>query len=134
MRRLLAAASIVLVLALAAGGCTRDFDPSALVNKLRLLNVTAVPPNIPFGATTTLTATAFAPAATPTITWDACLLGPDPGSGSSINQDCVDLPEGDPALVPYGAGDTVTATMPMLDASMIGLPDETNGVYLPVRL
>jgi hypothetical protein len=136
MRRVLAAASIVLavVLALGAGGCSRDFDPSTLINKLRLLAVKAEPPNIPFGATTTMTATAFAPAATPTITWDACLLAPVPGSGEAVNEDCVGLPEGDPSLLPFGTGDTVTATMPTLDSTMVGLPDQSDGVYLPVRM
>ncbi len=132
MRRALTAVS--LVCALAAGGCNRDFDPKTLINKLRLFAVKATPPDIPFGATTTMTATAFAPNATPTITWDACLLAPPPATGDPINQDCAALPEGDPSLVPFGVGDTVTATMPTLDPSMIALPDQTDGIYLPVRL
>ncbi len=131
MRRALVAA-----LALAAvAGCGRTFDPASFVDKLRLLAVKAEPPDIPFGATTTLTATAANPGGSaPTITWDACLLAPPPASGQSFNQDCVTLPDGDPALVPFGVGDSVTATMPMLSMSMIGLPDQTNGFYLPVRV
>ena len=116
-------------------GCTNTFDPASLVEKLRVLAVKAEPPEIPFGATSTLTATTTNPGgATPTVTWDACLLPPSPGTGETVNSDCASLPEGDPMLVPFGNGDSVTATMPMLDASQIGLPDQTNGVYLPVRL
>jgi hypothetical protein len=131
MRRAL----VVITLALVAAGCGNQFDPASLVNKLRLLAVKAQPPDVAFGQMTTLTATTANPGGSaPTISWDACLLPPTPGTGESVNQDCIDLPEGDPMLVSYGQGDSVSATMPMLDLSMVGLPDQTNGFYLPVRV
>jgi hypothetical protein len=130
MRRALAALALV-----AVAGCGNSFDPASFVDKLRLLAVKAEPPDVAFGQMTTLTATSANPGGSaPTINWDACLLPPPPATGESVNQDCITLPEGDPMLVSFGQGDTVTATMPMLDLSMVGLPDQTNGFYLPVRL
>ncbi|HXU70371.1 MAG TPA: hypothetical protein VN947_13635 [Polyangia bacterium] len=135
MRRALPTCGGLLVLALAVAGCGNSFDPASFVDKLRLLAVEAEPPEIPFGATSMLAATATNPGgSTPTVTWDACLLPPPPGTGETVNQDCVSLPEGDPMLIAFGSGDRVTATMPMLDLTQVGLPDQTNGVYLPVRL
>jgi len=122
-------------LALASAGCGLDFDPASFVDKLRLLAVKAEPPDVAFGQMTTLSATATNPGGSaPTISWDACLLPPPPATGQAVNQDCVTLPEGDPMLVSFGQGESVPATMPMLDVSMIGLPDQTNGFYLPVRV
>ena len=133
MRRALVAAAPLALAAVA--GCNNNFDPASFVDKLRLLAVKAEPPDMPAGMMSTLTATAANPGgAAPTITWDACLLPPPPATGQGVNQDCVGLPEGDPSLVPFGQGDSVTATMPTLSPSMIGLPDQTNGFYLPVRL
>jgi hypothetical protein len=125
----------MLVVALAVAGCNNQFDPASFVDKLRLLAVKADHPEIGPGAMTMLTATAVHQGGTPpTITWDACLLPPPPASGQAVNQDCAALPEGDPALLPFGQGTRVAVTMPMLSQSMVGLPDQTNGVYLPVRL
>src|SRR3954463_7730494 len=125
----------LVVLALVAAGCGNDFDPASFVDKLRLLAVEAEPPDVAFGQMTTLTATAVNPVGSaPAITWDACLLPPPPATGQAINPDCVALTEGDPSLVPLGQGATVMATMPSVMPSMIGLPDQTNGFYLPVRL
>ena len=127
--------ALVLALAAAVAGCGNEFDPASFVDKLRLLAVEAAPPDLAPGQSTTLTATAVNPAGSaPTITWDACLLPPPPATGQAVNQDCIALPEGDPLLVPFGQGASVPATMPMLSPSMVGLPDQTNGVYLPVRV
>lgn len=136
MRRLVTTAALALGCALGGAGCFgNDFDPNSFVDKLRLLAVQAAPPEVPFGASSQLTATAVNPGgAAPTITWDACLLAPPPATGQAINPDCAGLPEGDPSLVPFGSGDSVTATVPMLDPTMVALPDQTNGIYLPVRL
>lgn len=118
-----------------AAGCTSEFDPASFVDKLRLLAVKAEPPDVAPGQATMLSATTANPGGNaPTITWDACLLLPPPATGEAVNQDCIALPEGDPSLVPFGQGDSVAATMPMLSPSMIGLPDQTNGFYLPVRV
>jgi hypothetical protein len=130
MRHLWAA----LVMLAAAGGCGNDFDPASYIDKLRLLDVKAEPPEVPFGASSRLTATATNPGgAAPTITWDACLLAPPPATGQAINPDCASLPEGDPSLVPFGVGDSVMVTMPQLSPSMIALPDQFNGIFLPMR-
>jgi hypothetical protein len=122
------------LLALLAAGCNLSFDPASFVDKLRLLGVQAEPPELSPGETTTLTATWANPGgATPTIAWDACLLAPPPATGQALNQDCVEL-DGGPALVPFGTGESVMATMPAVDPTMLGLPDQTNGFYVQVRL
>jgi hypothetical protein len=129
MRALAIAAAI-----LAGAGCTRSFDPAALVDKLRLLAVKAEPPEVAPGHETTMTATfANAGGSTPTVTWDACLLPPPPASGETVNVDCVGLDSGD-KLLHFGDGPSVTATLPMLTLNDVGPPDQTNGFYLPVRL
>jgi len=134
MRRALAALGAFVAGALVAG-CGNQFDPASFVDKLRLLAVKAEPPDVAAGQMTMLTATPANPGGSaPVITWDACLLPPPPATGESVNQDCITLPEGDAMLVPFGQGATVPATMPMLDLTMVGLPDQTNGFYLPVRL
>lgn len=123
----------LLALSLWCAACANKFDPAAYVNGLRLLAVKAEPPDLPPGATTTLTATAVNPGgATPTVEWDACLLPPPPAAGQAVNQDCIGL-DGGSALVSFGSGPTVTATMPPISLDMAGLPDQTNGVYLQVR-
>jgi len=127
--------TLAVALSLAAAGCTSSFDPASFVDKLRLLAVKAEPPDVAPGQATMLTATAVNPTGSaPTITWDACLLPPPPATGEAVNQDCIALAEGDPSLLPFGQGDSVAATMPMVSPSNIGLPDQTNGFYLPVRL
>ncbi len=127
MRRLLLCALLVV-------GCRNTFDPASYVNKLRLLGVKAEPPEIAPGQTSSLTAVWANPGgATPTIAWSGCPLAPPPGSGTGFNQACVVLDMGAPML-PFGSGETVTATMPSLTPSMVGLPDSTDGVYLPVRV
>jgi hypothetical protein len=123
----------LVAVALGCCACSNNFDPASYVNKLRLLAVKAEPPDIPLGATTTLTATVANPGGSaPTVDWDACLLPPPPASGQAVNQDCIGL-DGGAALVSFGSGLTVTATMPQIDASMVGLPDQTNGIYLQIR-
>lgn len=126
----------LLLAALAAvAGCNGpSFDPASFVDKLRLLGVEAMPPELAPGEQTTLTAVWANPGgATPTITWDACLLPPPPGSGHPLNEDCIGL-DGGAALVPFGTGETVTATMPAVTPEMLGLPDASNGFYVRVRL
>ena len=129
MRRL-----VLLALVALGGGCNNSFDPASFVDKLRLLGVEAEPPDLSPGQMTTLTATWANPGgAAPTITWDACLLPPPPGTGHALNQDCLGL-DGGAALVPFGTGETVTATMPAVTPEMLGLPDASNGWYLQVLL
>jgi hypothetical protein len=138
MRRLVAVAAVAG--ALASAGCIKDFDRASFVAGLRLLGVKAEatgvvgsPAEVAPGETMTLTATTANPGGTaPTVTWDACLLAPPPATGQSVNQDCVMLDAG-AGLVAFGSGDTVTATMPAIDPTSLGLPDQTNGFYLQVR-
>jgi hypothetical protein len=116
-------------------GCIKSFDPASFVDKLRLLAVKAEPPEIAPGQTTTLTATFANPGGTtPSVTWDACLLPPPPATGQGVNQDCVALGAGSDKLVHFGDAASVTATMPSINPTMVGLPDQTNGIYLPVRV
>jgi hypothetical protein len=134
MRRIALGAAATTLLALGGGGCLAEFDPAAWVSGLRLLGVKAEPADVASGEMVTLSATTANPGGSaPTVQWDACLLPPPPGTGQSVNQDCIDLEGGD-ALVPFGTGDTVVATMPPVSLSMLGLPDQTNGFYLPVRV
>lgn len=125
---------LLLVAAALCAGCANDFDPASFVDKLRLLAVVANPPEVAPGEAVTLTATAVNPGgSTPTVTWDACLLPPPPATGESVNQACVTLMGGD-QLVHLGDGATIATTMPAVTPSMVGLPDQTNGFYLPVRV
>jgi hypothetical protein len=132
MKRL--AALVFLVAAPLAGGCSNNFDPAAYVTGLRLLQVKADPAEVAPGEPVTMTATfANLGGATPAITWDACLLPPPPASGQSVNEDCINLEGGD-MIVPLGTGETIATMMPMIGLENVGLPDQTNGFYLPVRL
>ena len=114
-------------------GCSNNFDPQSLVESLRLIAVTADPPDIPPGATSTLTATWANPGgAAPTFSWAECLDPPSPTSGD-INPACAANDMG-ASFVPL-AGDTatITVTMPTLTMTELGLPDPSGGFYLPVR-
>jgi hypothetical protein len=123
------------LLALPLSGCTPTFDPITLVDKLRLLAVIADTPALGGGESTTLTAVTWTPdGSAPHISWAACLTPPPPATGSGINQDCYYDDRG-AVLQPLGEGAAVTVTMPAIsDPLAFGLPDETNGIYLPVRL
>lgn len=124
----------LLLVALLLSGCSNKFDPTSWVNGLRLLGVKAEPPEVAAGQQSHLTALVAHPSGSaPSITWDACLLPPPPRSSGAVNEDCIDLEQG-PALLPFGSGPETTATMPMVQPLDLGLPDESNGFYLPVRL
>jgi hypothetical protein len=128
--------------ALTQGGCVRDFDPVSLINKLRLLTVTADFPERAAGETARLTAHYTNPGGpAPTLSWSLCLEPPSPASGGQINPACAGLDMGAPMLS-LGTGPSVNVTMPAQlaafdqnsAAAVFGLPDGTNGYYLPVRL
>ncbi|MDB4971391.1 MAG: hypothetical protein JWN44_7080 [Myxococcales bacterium] len=125
---------LILVAAVVVCGCNDNFDPASLVAGLRLLQVKADPPDVAPGEAVTMTATFANPGGSvPAITWDACLLPPPPATGQSVNQDCITLEGGD-QLVRLGTGGSIATTMPMIGLESVGLPDQTNGFYLPVRL
>lgn len=134
MRQTVARQIVALALAAAAcAGCRNAFDPASFVDKLRLLAVKAEPPELAPGATTKLTATWANPGGSPpAIHWSACLEAPPPASGQAVNPDCV-FADGGAPMADFGDGESVTATMPMLAPTMLGLPDQTNGFYLQVR-
>jgi hypothetical protein len=113
-------------------GCNSNFDKASHISGLRVLGVRAEPPEVAPGATTTLTPLIFdSVSETATIDWAFCTKSSGP-SGPAIDPDCLNN-ETAPYLVPLGSGLTITATVPMLTLSDFGAPDETEGVYLPVR-
>ncbi|HWE30286.1 MAG TPA: hypothetical protein VHB97_19910 [Polyangia bacterium] len=114
-------------------GCNNNFPPQYYVDDLRVLAVTADPPEIAPGATSTLTVTWANPGGpAPTFVWDICGEPPSPTSGD-INPACAANDMGAPLTPVAGAGPTVTVTMPSLTLAQLGLPDPSGGVYLPVR-
>jgi hypothetical protein len=132
MRRFLLLSPLVGAL---ATGCAPSFDPITLIDKLRVIDIVADRPDLAGGESTTLTATAVNPGGPePTLRWAACLTPPPPGTGQSINRACYSDDQG-AHLEPLGEGPSVSATMPVLTSPLdLGLPDETNGVYLPIRV
>jgi uncharacterized lipoprotein NlpE involved in copper resistance len=127
--------AILLSALLALAGCNNNFDPINYVSTLRLLDVKATPAEVPGGAATSMTAIWANPnGPTPTILWDACLVPPPPGSGSGINLDCVAPDMGGPGNAAIGSGETVNFTMPVRTLAQLGLPDASNGFYLPIRV
>ncbi len=114
-------------------GCSNNFDPQSYIADLRLIAVTADPPDIPPGATSTLTATWANPGgAAPAFAWAACLDPPSPTSGD-INPACAASDMGASFIPLAGSAPTVTVTMPTLTMTELGLPDPSGGFYLPVR-
>jgi hypothetical protein len=117
------------------GGCSNGFDPDYVISSLRLLDVTAEPAEVPGGGMTTMKAFWANPGKpAPTISWDYCTLRPPPASGSGVNMDCIQPDMAAPYLIAIGTGDTVSFTMPDIPITQLGLPDYTDGFYLPIRL
>lgn len=116
-------------------GCQADFDPAAYLKDqdLRVLAVKAEPPEIAAGETTLLTPLIVNGPAT--LDWAYCTLPAVPGAGNMINEACITADTG-PNLVQLGQGGTMTVTMPQVNpfAGELGLPDQTTGFYLPVRM
>jgi hypothetical protein len=121
-----------LALVLMVSGCGSTFDPESHLSGLRVLGIKADPPEVAPGATTTLTPLLFdSSGETATIDWAFCTKSPGP-SGDSVEPDCL---TNDTAayLIQLGSGPTMTAIVPPLTLSDFPAPDETGGVYLPVR-
>ncbi len=131
MRRLLIAATLL------ASGCFGDADPLSLLNKLRVIDIRADEPEIAQGASTTLRVLAkdFSPLQESIIySWAICHKAPVPGQGRAVHPDCL-LNDTAPFLEPLPDGDTVTVTMPTFKSPLeLGLPDQTGGFYLPIRM
>jgi hypothetical protein len=106
--------------------------PASYVGGLRVVGVKAEPPEVPAGASSTLTIWYTDPSgATPTVTWSRCMRAPVPGD--EVNPDCVSTDTA-PYLEPLAAGPTTTTVMPdpATTSGVFGEMDATGGVYLPL--
>jgi len=110
------------------GGCTKfDLGDAALVDGLRLLGVQAEPPEAAPGQSVKLTAWVVdTHGGSIDVSWSACLL---PSNGTA-NPACTDGSGN--GLVALGSGESITITMPAVDAATLGPPDDTDGVYVPI--
>lgn len=121
------ACALAVVVAL-GGGCTEaDLSDASFVSGLRLLGVQAEPPEVLPGDPVMLTAWAVDTHGGPIeVTWSACTL---PSNGLA-NNGCTDGSGN--GLVALGTGETLSVVMPAVDATTLGPPDATDGVYLPI--
>ena len=128
MRCLLLGMSLVLL------GCGDNFDDnSARVRGLRLLGVQGEPAEAGPGASVTLTAVAVDPSGRAiTVRWAACIEPPLPGTGLP-NPACVSSDTA-PYLISLGEGLSITAQVPEVEPAVLGAPDPTGGLYVPVRV
>ncbi len=110
-------------------GCKEDDDlPPTVIDKPRVLVITAEPPSVPPGGSTTVTAVVVGTDEAPVVSWTRCRRPPQPGD--AVNPDCVEVAEAD-YLEPLGDGDTITTTMPDdVTPAALGQPDASGGVYL----
>ena len=123
----------LLIVALALGGCGSGGDNAALVNGLRLLGARSEPPEAAPGDAVTLTAWAVDPTGHAVdVEWSACTAAPVAGTGE-LNPSCITTDGGAP-LDALGSGAALGVTVPSYDASALGPPDITGGVYLPFRI
>jgi hypothetical protein len=119
--------TLLFALVLASGCSKADLSDAALVQGLRVIAVQAEPPEAMPGQMVTLTSWIVdTHGGTIDVSWSACLL---PSSGLA-NSGCTDGSGN--GLVALGSGATLTAVVPTVDASMLGPPDASNGVYLPI--
>ena len=118
---------LFVVVALTAGCGKFDLGDAALVEGLRVIGVQAEPPEAAPGDAVKLTAWVVdTHGGAVDVTWSACLL---PSNGVA-NDGCTDT--SGHGLVGLGSGETITATVPMVDAAMLGPEDASDGVYLPI--
>lgn len=131
--RTLPNSALLCLAAAAAPGCGSKFQPYSHIAALSVVAIKAEPPELGPGQTAQLTAEAVDPSGNDiTIQWDACFDPPSP-TGDVVNPDCVTNATAD-YLVPFGEGKSVSFTMPKIDPRLLGLPDFTSGLYLPLRL
>jgi hypothetical protein len=131
MRRLIAIAALGQSLALASACTTSPDPPASFITGLRVLAISAEPPQVNPGQTTQVTALVIDTSGRPVdVTWSRCLLAPLPGEAVNVN--CATAAAGSPALEPIGGGLSISFVMPDVAASALGLPDATNGVYVPL--
>jgi hypothetical protein len=109
---------------------TSNGDPASYVTGLRVLAIKAEPPEVPVGATATLTALAIDTDGAPIeIAWAQCLA--TALQAYAINPDCITTRVAD-YLQPVGNGLSVMITMPAVDPAVLGRADASGGVYLPL--
>jgi hypothetical protein len=115
-------------IAFAASGCALDdLSDASFVKGLRILGVQATPPEALVGQTVTLNAwTVDTRGNDVAVEWSECLL---PSDGLA-NSACTDGSGN--GLVALGSGTTISMVVPDVDASILGPPDGTYGVYLPI--
>lgn len=131
---------LLLGMGLALLGCGDNFDDnSARVRGLRLLGVQSEPAEAGPGTSVTLTAVAVDPSSPSspgggviTVRWAACTEPPIPGTGLP-NPACVSSDTA-PYLIQLGEGSSITAEVPEVDPAVLGAPDPTGGLYLPIRV
>jgi len=111
--------------------CQGSTDPPvSFVAGLRVLGARADPPQVdPGGRATVTLLVADTTNRAATATWTRCLDAPLPGA--AVNPDCVTRQTA-PFLQAVGEGLMITADMPEVAPGALGLPDVTNGVYLPL--
>jgi hypothetical protein len=114
-------------------GCGDNPTPYSLISGLRLLGAKSEPAEAAPGDAVKLTAYAVnLDGSVITVDWAACAVAPAPGTGT-INDACI-TSEGAPDLVPLGSGAMVRAALPSVPREVLGDPDFTGGIYLPIRL
>jgi hypothetical protein len=122
----------IFILALLAGCQSNNhFAPATYVSGLRLLTVVAEPPEVAPGQSTTLNAYIEDPQERDlNIHWSLC-TAPRPADSGPIADACQTDPT---VLSPVGDGAQIPFTMPSPDPAVLGLPDSSFGVYLPIRV
>jgi hypothetical protein len=132
--------SFVIAALLCAGGCQmiNQGDPS-YVTGLRVLGVKAEPPEVAPGSSTTLTALAVDTQNRPiSVSWAYCTSSPP--LGADVDPNCAGQINAMPTpsyIHPFGTGVSAMMVMPQLTADQMGVlgsPDRSGGVYLPVSL
>jgi hypothetical protein len=130
--------SFALAVALAAGGCSADFDPISYLDPstLRVIAVVADPPEVAAGASTTITVIAppLADGTPITYEWALCTQPPPPGT-SDVDTNCLTLDTASFLIPIDSTSATATVTMPAdTNPANLGIPDVTGGFYVPVRV
>lgn len=139
-------------LTVSLGGCGEDFDPPTLVNELRILGISAEPPDLVEGEATLLTALIASPG-DPDITysWDWCPYNSGPDAAYECNMEGFDIPDeladylylgNTPSVVFFYPGDAETfqqACFEMLASveyipDFVVLPNCEQGLEIIVRL
>jgi hypothetical protein len=118
----------LVALALVVAGCGKfDLGELALVQGLRVLGVHAEPPEVEPGQPVSLAAWVVdTRGGTIDVSWSACFL---PSNGIA-NDGCTDGSGN--GLVGLGSGDQILTTAPEIDPAILGPPDASYGVYLPI--